>query len=325
MRGACSSVSMASSTASGWWTTQTGRRGDRRSVPRRSPASPPRGCARARERGPTSPCLSRPAVSCLVPYAFAMNLRRADCVTHPFSLNRERHPPSPRLRLFVAAALAWRIFLACARRATSRAIATASRPNSPALIPPEAHRKAADYTLEKLRFGAGRGGRDRRRRAAAAHAGRRPRDDRRARRAALRRRLCARARHGVRRAARHGAERPALRPLAHLRDRGAPRLQQDHAARLLRWTSRRAPLLVGRARRAAAAPGLLVRARTRARWWWLYTWVAWIAFTLLLVAIFPRWIAPLFNRFTPLEDGRGEEPHRGAARAQRLPRRRASS
>jgi len=37
--------------------------------------------------------------------------------------------------------------------------------------------------------------------------------------------------------------------------------------------------------------------------WWLYTWLAWIGFTLLLVTIFPRWIAPLFNRFTPLEDG----------------------
>ncbi len=37
--------------------------------------------------------------------------------------------------------------------------------------------------------------------------------------------------------------------------------------------------------------------------WWLYTWIAWIAFTLLLVTIFPRWIAPLFNRFTPLEEG----------------------
>jgi STE24 endopeptidase len=37
--------------------------------------------------------------------------------------------------------------------------------------------------------------------------------------------------------------------------------------------------------------------------WWLYTWVAWVAFTLVLVVAFPRWIAPLFNRFTPLEDG----------------------
>jgi STE24 endopeptidase len=37
--------------------------------------------------------------------------------------------------------------------------------------------------------------------------------------------------------------------------------------------------------------------------WWLYTWMAWMAFTLALVVAFPRWIAPLFNRFTPLESG----------------------
>ena len=37
--------------------------------------------------------------------------------------------------------------------------------------------------------------------------------------------------------------------------------------------------------------------------WWLYTWLAWIAFTMLLVTIVPRWIAPLFNRFSPLEEG----------------------
>lgn len=38
-------------------------------------------------------------------------------------------------------------------------------------------------------------------------------------------------------------------------------------------------------------------------WWWLYAWFAWIGFTLLLVVLFPRYIAPLFNRFTPLEEG----------------------
>jgi STE24 endopeptidase len=36
--------------------------------------------------------------------------------------------------------------------------------------------------------------------------------------------------------------------------------------------------------------------------WWLYAWLGWVAFTLALVVAFPRWIAPLFNRFTPLED-----------------------
>ena len=38
-------------------------------------------------------------------------------------------------------------------------------------------------------------------------------------------------------------------------------------------------------------------------YWWVYAWLAWMAFTLALVTVFPRWIAPLFNRFTPLEEG----------------------
>ena len=33
--------------------------------------------------------------------------------------------------------------------------------------------------------------------------------------------------------------------------------------------------------------------------WWFYAWLAWMAFTLVLVVAFPRWIAPLFNRFNP--------------------------
>jgi len=36
--------------------------------------------------------------------------------------------------------------------------------------------------------------------------------------------------------------------------------------------------------------------------WWLYAWMAWITFNLFLLAVFPTWIAPLFNKFTPLED-----------------------
>lgn len=36
--------------------------------------------------------------------------------------------------------------------------------------------------------------------------------------------------------------------------------------------------------------------------WWLYAWLAWIAFNLIVLAIYPTWIAPLFNKFTPLED-----------------------
>ena len=37
-------------------------------------------------------------------------------------------------------------------------------------------------------------------------------------------------------------------------------------------------------------------------YWWLYLWAAWIAFTLLMMWAYPAFIAPLFNKFTPLED-----------------------
>lgn len=37
--------------------------------------------------------------------------------------------------------------------------------------------------------------------------------------------------------------------------------------------------------------------------WWLYTWLIWMAFNLTLLWAYPKWIAPLFNKFNPLEDG----------------------
>ncbi|WP_448255198.1 M48 family metallopeptidase [Ottowia oryzae] len=37
-------------------------------------------------------------------------------------------------------------------------------------------------------------------------------------------------------------------------------------------------------------------------WWWLWTWGAWMAFSLLMLVIYPTVIAPLFNRFEPLQD-----------------------
>ena len=37
-------------------------------------------------------------------------------------------------------------------------------------------------------------------------------------------------------------------------------------------------------------------------YWWLYLWAAWIGFTLLMMWAYPAFIAPLFNKFTPLED-----------------------
>jgi STE24 endopeptidase len=36
--------------------------------------------------------------------------------------------------------------------------------------------------------------------------------------------------------------------------------------------------------------------------WWLYAWLVWTGFQLLIMMIYPTWIAPLFNKFSPLTD-----------------------
>ena len=36
--------------------------------------------------------------------------------------------------------------------------------------------------------------------------------------------------------------------------------------------------------------------------WWLYAWLAWVAFQVLILALYPTVIAPLFNKFSPLAD-----------------------
>lgn len=37
-------------------------------------------------------------------------------------------------------------------------------------------------------------------------------------------------------------------------------------------------------------------------WWWLYLWLVWSGFNLLMLAVYPTFIAPLFNKFVPLAD-----------------------
>jgi len=39
------------------------------------------------------------------------------------------------------------------------------------------------------------------------------------------------------------------------------------------------------------------------QYWWLYVWLFWSGFNLLIMFIYPTWIAPLFNKFSPLENG----------------------
>lgn len=36
--------------------------------------------------------------------------------------------------------------------------------------------------------------------------------------------------------------------------------------------------------------------------WWLYAWLVWCGFQLVMIAVYPNLIAPLYNKYTPLED-----------------------
>ncbi len=36
--------------------------------------------------------------------------------------------------------------------------------------------------------------------------------------------------------------------------------------------------------------------------WWLWTWALWMGFSLLMLLVYPMFIAPLFNKFQPLQD-----------------------
>ncbi|MEI7455735.1 MAG: M48 family metallopeptidase [Nitrosomonadales bacterium] len=36
--------------------------------------------------------------------------------------------------------------------------------------------------------------------------------------------------------------------------------------------------------------------------WWLYVWSVWVGFNLLILFLYPTFIAPLFNKFSPLQD-----------------------
>jgi STE24 endopeptidase len=51
--------------------------------------------------------------------------------------------------------------------------------------------------------------------------------------------------------------------------------------------------------------------RATGPFWWIWAWGAWMAFQLLVLVLYPTLIAPLFNKFTPLEDN----PARGRVEA----------
>jgi STE24 endopeptidase len=37
--------------------------------------------------------------------------------------------------------------------------------------------------------------------------------------------------------------------------------------------------------------------------WWLYVWLVWVAFSVVMLVVYPTFIAPLFNKFSPMQEG----------------------
>jgi STE24 endopeptidase len=60
--------------------------------------------------------------------------------------------------------------------------------------------------------------------------------------------------------------------------------------------------LLGGCIAAGLVLGILATMQLAGRAWWLIAWLGWLATSLLMVIVWPRWIAPLFNRFTPMTD-----------------------
>lgn len=53
---------------------------------------------------------------------------------------------------------------------------------------------------------------------------------------------------------------------------------------------------------APLVAGVLWLMGSAGRLWWLYAWIGWLAFSLILSWAYPAFIAPRFNRFSPLRD-----------------------
>ena len=66
-------------------------------------------------------------------------------------------------------------------------------------------------------------------------------------------------------------------------------------------------LAVGAALGVPLAFVVLWLMRGAGAYWWIFVWIAWMAFQLLVLVLYPTVIAPLFNRFSPLPAGAARE------------------
>lgn len=62
-------------------------------------------------------------------------------------------------------------------------------------------------------------------------------------------------------------------------------------------------LLLGAAMGAPLILAVLALMREAGDNWWIWAWGLWFGFSLIMMWVFPTFIAPIFNKFTPLEDG----------------------
>lgn len=61
-------------------------------------------------------------------------------------------------------------------------------------------------------------------------------------------------------------------------------------------------LLIGALLGLPLLAGVLWLMQSMGALWWLYVWGVWVSFNLLILFIYPTFIAPLFNKFSPLQD-----------------------
>ncbi len=61
-------------------------------------------------------------------------------------------------------------------------------------------------------------------------------------------------------------------------------------------------LLIGAILGLPLLAGVLWLMGRMGEYWWLYVWGVWVVFNLLILFIYPTFIAPVFNKFSPLQD-----------------------